>query len=246
MSVPADITVDAESANGTPASDATIAAFLQAATANDATDGSVSVTNDALGTFPVGATIVTFSAADSLGNVGSNTATVTVEDQSPPVITIEDATIAATDAGGTAKTDAAISEWIASASSTDNVDGTVTDGIANDAPDVFPLGDTTVTFNIADSSGLTASATAVLTIADLTAPVVSAPSSITVAATNAAGTASSMSALAGEWKLAPVAGALAVGPNANEVGNWWSNDDAAVTARACLFDDVFKLSLIHI
>jgi hypothetical protein len=28
-----------------------------------------------------------------------------------------------------------------------------------------------------------------------------------------------MSALAGDWKLAPLAGALAVGPNANEVGN---------------------------
>ena len=64
----------------------------------------------------------------------------------------------------------------------------MTDGIANDAPDVFPLGDTIVTFNIADSSGLTASATAVLTITDLTAPVVTAPASITVPATDANGT----------------------------------------------------------
>jgi hypothetical protein len=188
VSVPADITVDAESASGTPASDATIAAFLQAATASDATDGSVSVTNDAPGTFPVGATIVTFSAADSLGNVGSNTATVTVEDQSPPVITIENATIAATDADGTAKTNAAVAEWLASASSTDNVDGTVTQGITNDAPDVFPLGDTTVTFTATDSSDLTATAEAVLTITDLTAPVVTAPASITVPATDANGT----------------------------------------------------------
>jgi hypothetical protein len=240
VSVPADITVDAESASGTPASDAAIAAFLQAATASDATDGSVSVTNDSPDTFSVGATIVTFSAADSLGNVGTNTATVTVEDQSPPVITIEDTTIAATDAGGTAKTETAVADWLASVSSTDNVDGTVTEGITNDAPDVFPLGDTTVTFSVTDSSDLTATATAVLTITDLTAPVVSAPGSITVAATNASGTASSMSALAGDWKLAPLAGALAVGPNANEVGNWWSNDDAAVTARACLFDDIVR------
>jgi hypothetical protein len=188
VSVPADITVDAESASGTPASDAAIAAFLQAATASDATDGSVSVTNDAPGTFPVGATIVTFSAADSLGNVGSNTATVTIEDQSPPVITIENATIAATDADGTAKTNAAVAEWLESASSTDNVDGTVTQGITNDAPDVFPLGSTTVTFTATDSSDLTATAEAVLTITDLTAPVVTAPASITVPATDANGT----------------------------------------------------------
>jgi hypothetical protein len=241
VSVPADITVDAESASGTPASDAAIAVFLQAATASDATDGTVSVTNDSPATFPVGATVVTFSAADSLGNVGSNSATVTVEDQSPPVITIEDTTIAATDSGGTAKTDAAVAAWLASATSTDNVDGTLTEGIGNDYNlDVFPLGDTEVTFSITDSSGLSGSAKAVLTITDLTAPVVSAPTSITVAATNAAGTASSMSALAGEWKLAPAAGALAVGPNVNEVGAWWSNDDAAVTDRACLFDDVVK------
>ena len=39
VSVPADITVDAESASGTPASDATIAAFLQAATASDELTG---------------------------------------------------------------------------------------------------------------------------------------------------------------------------------------------------------------
>ena len=242
VSAPASITVDAVSAAGTPASNATIAAFLGAATAADVGDGgNVSVTNDSPSVFPIGAITVTFTAADSLGNIGTASAVVTVEDQSPPVITIEDATVAASDSGGTAKTDAAVAAWLASATSTDNVDGTLTEEIENDYNlDVFPLGDTTVTFNITDSSGLTASATAVLTIADLTAPVVSAPTSITVAATNAAGTASSMSALAGEWKLAPVAGALAVGPNASEVGAWWSNDDVVVTARACLFDDVVK------
>jgi hypothetical protein len=38
------------------------------------------------------------------------------------------------------------------------------------------------------------------------------------------------------WKLAPVAGALAVGPDASNL-SWWSNDLAGVTTRACLFDD---------
>ena len=239
VSAPADITVDAISAGVTPASNADIAAFLAAATATDAVDGAVSVTNNAPSEFPIGATVVVFTAVDSLGNTGSASATVTVEDQSPPVITAPEATtITATDANGTAKTATGVAAWLATATSTDNVDGTITEGIGNDAPDVFPIGATTVTFSIADSSNLTATATAVLTIADLTAPVVTPPASIVVAATNASGTASSISALSGDWKLAPAAGALAVGPNASEVGNWWSNDDASVTVRACLFDDV--------
>ena len=190
VSGPASITVDATSADGTPSSNATIAAFLAAATAVDLVDGSVSVTNNAPSVFPIGATTVTFTAADSLGNTGNATAVVTVEDQSPPVITPPEATtIAATDADGSAKTATDVAAWLATATSTDNVDGTVTEGIGNDAPDVFPIGATTVTWSIADSSNLTATATAVLTIADLTAPVVTPPASITVAATNANGTA---------------------------------------------------------
>ena len=241
VSVSADITVDAASGAGTPASNADIAAFLAAATAADAVDGSVSVTNDAPSVFPIGATAVIFTAADSLGNTGTASATVTVEDQSPPVITIEDATLAATDSGGTAKTSTEIAAWLDSVTALDNVDGELTGvEIGNDAPDIFPIGATTVRFFVIDGSGLEGSATAVLTIADLTAPVVTPPASIVVAATNASGTASSISALSGDWKLAPAAGALAVGPNANEVGNWWSNDDASVTVRACLFDDVVK------
>jgi len=44
---------------------------------------------------------------------------------------------------------------------------------------------------------------------------------------------------AGSWKLAPEAAALGVGP---EKGNlsWWSNSEADVTTRACLFDDTFE------
>ena len=240
VSVPASITVDAASAAGTPASNASIAAFLAAATAADIVDGNVSVTNDAPSVFPIGATTVTFSAADSLGNIGTATAVVTVEDQSPPVITAPEATtITATDADGTARTATDVAAWLDSVTGLDNVDGALTNAeIGNDAPEVFPLGATTVKFFMQDSSQLEGSATAVLTIADLTAPVVTAPASILVAATNASGTSAS-SALAGEWKLASEAGALAVGPNAGDL-SWWSISADDVTSRACLFDDVYR------
>ena len=53
VSVPADISVAATDANGTSSSDAAISAFLLGATASDATDGTVTVTNDAPDIFPI-------------------------------------------------------------------------------------------------------------------------------------------------------------------------------------------------
>ena len=40
------------------------------------------------------------------------------------------------------------------------------------------------------------------------------------------------------WKLAPIAGALAVGPSPGDY-SWWSNNQDAITIRSCLFDDKF-------
>ena len=195
VSVPADISVAATDANGTSSSDAVISAFLLGATASDATDGNVSVTNNAPDIFPIGSTTVTFTAVDSLGNVGSNSATVTVDDQTAPVVTAPaTTTVASTDANGTAKTDTSIAAFLDAATATDNVDMNLT--ITNNAPDVFPIGPTTVTFSTTDSSGLTGSATAVLIVADQTAPVITAPASITVAATDADGTAATDAAIA--------------------------------------------------
>ena len=241
VSAPADITVAAVDADGTPATDSEIAAFLAAASAVDAGDGVVSVSNDAPAVFPLGATTVTFSAVDSLGNSGSSSAVVTVEDQTPPVITVSDATIAATDANGTLATATDAAAFLDSATVEDNVDSNVT--VTNDAPDVFPIGDTVVTFTATDSADLTATATATLTVADVTAPVVTAPDSITVAATDASGTAVSSAAsvsIVGDWKLAPIAGALGVGWDAANATGWWSNSADDVTTRACLFDDIFR------
>jgi len=45
-------------------------------------------------------------------------------------------------------------------------------------------------------------------------------------------------ALSGSWKLAPIAGALGVGEALGNY-NWWTNSEADVTTRACLFDDEY-------
>ena len=47
------------------------------------------------------------------------------------------------------------------------------------------------------------------------------------------------SPLAGDWKLAPEAGALGVGPSKGDT-SWFASSAATVTERACLFDDIFR------
>ncbi len=44
------------------------------------------------------------------------------------------------------------------------------------------------------------------------------------------------SQIEGTWRLAPIAGALKVGPNQND-GSWYSTSMADVATRSCLFDD---------
>jgi len=50
------------------------------------------------------------------------------------------------------------------------------------------------------------------------------------------------SALSGSWVLSPEAGALQVGPAANN-GDWWSNSEEDVTTRACIFDDHYVFNV---
>ena len=45
----------------------------------------------------------------------------------------------------------------------------------------------------------------------------------------------------GTWKMAPEAGALAVGPSAGS-NEWWSNSADDVTTRACYFDDTWTFN----
>jgi hypothetical protein len=50
--------------------------------------------------------------------------------------------------------------------------------ITNDAPSAFPLGNTTVTWTVTDTSGHTATATQVVTVVDHTPPTISCPANI--------------------------------------------------------------------
>ncbi|MBI5137407.1 MAG: DUF5011 domain-containing protein, partial [Nitrospirae bacterium] len=119
VTAPANIVVPAVDATGTPASNAAIVAFLAGATALDNVDGVLTafITHNAPAQFPLGATIVTFSVTDAAGNVGTAQATVTVTDQTVPVITLVGASPLAWPLG-TVYADPG-------ATALDNVDGTI-------------------------------------------------------------------------------------------------------------------------
>ena len=78
VTAPANISVVGTSASGIDATAIQIASFLSSATATDNVGLVGGVSNDAPTFFPVGSTLVTFSAIDAASNSGTATATVTV------------------------------------------------------------------------------------------------------------------------------------------------------------------------
>jgi hypothetical protein len=88
INCPADIEVECNEAGGVDASDPAIQAFLAGASANDVCDPNPIITDDAPGFFPLGATVVTFTATDDDQNSSDCAATVTVVDTTPPEIEV--------------------------------------------------------------------------------------------------------------------------------------------------------------
>ncbi|GFN40591.1 MAG: hypothetical protein YK1309IOTA_2060001 [Marine Group I thaumarchaeote] len=104
----------------------------------------VSITNDAAKTFPFGETIVTWTATDAAGNSATATQKVTVIDTSPPKLAVPDDIIIDAYAPE-------ISISIGVAEATDITD--LSPIITNNAPEIFPLGETIVTWTVTDNLG---------------------------------------------------------------------------------------------
>jgi len=131
--------------------------------------GVQSITNDAPAVFPVGETIVTWTATDTAGLTATATQTVTINDTTLPTLTIP----------GTVTVEATSESQntvnIGEASASDLVG---IQSITNDAPDVFPLGMTTITWTATDVSGLVQSGTQIITVVDTTAPLITPPQDV--------------------------------------------------------------------
>ena len=115
----------------------------------------VKITNDAPSYYSFGETIVTWTATDSSGNSASATQTITVVDTTAPKLNApENITI------DTESIDTILE--IGSASVSDIIDDSPS--ITNDAPEVFPLGETIITWTATDKFGNTSSSTQIISV----------------------------------------------------------------------------------
>jgi HYR domain len=101
--------------------------------------------------FPLGRTQVQCRAADTSGNAATREMTVTVVDSTAPVLTVPAPIALTAPATGRPATEPTIARFLGGARAEDMVDSRPT--LRHDAPAVFPLGQTTVTFVATDSFG---------------------------------------------------------------------------------------------
>ncbi len=141
---------------------------LGTATATDTVDGDLPTSSDAPAEgFPVGDTVVAWSATDAAGNLGSAPQLVTVTDTTPPTLTILGDDPLHVEAGA--------SHADPGAAASDLVDGDLTEFIVvgGDAVDPNVLGPYAVTYDVSDTSGnAAAQAVRAVNVADTTAPVI--------------------------------------------------------------------------
>jgi uncharacterized repeat protein (TIGR01451 family) len=184
ITAPADVSVSTgpgATSCGTLVTDAQ----LGSAVANDNCAG-VTVTRTgvpAANIFPVGNTTVTYTATDRSGNTATDTQVVTVTDNTPPVVTAPAAVTLFTGPGASScgVTIANLDTTLGTGSATDNCPGVgavIRTGVP--AGNVFPVGETVLTYSATDAHGNTASATQVVTVVDNTPPVISCPVPITL------------------------------------------------------------------
>ena len=131
----------------------------------------------------MGSVQVTWTATDDTGNAASAIQIVTVQDTMAPSLTPPADVLAEAESSNGASADIGI----AVAEDIGDVE------ISNNAPEIFPLGETQVTWTATDASGNVASAIQTVMVSDTVAPVITAPVAITIEAESAKSTSVSLS-----------------------------------------------------
>lgn len=144
-----------------------------APTASDNCPGVTLVTTNIPGSFfPVGATVVTYTATDASGNTATCTFTVTVNDTELPVIVCPADVNVNTDPGVCDATGVVLGVPTTS-------DNCGIASVTNDGLITYPLGTTTVTWTVTDVNGNTATCTQLVTVTDIELPTITcAPDTI--------------------------------------------------------------------
>ncbi|HEX7334871.1 MAG TPA: PxKF domain-containing protein [Pyrinomonadaceae bacterium] len=136
--------------------------------------------------FPTGTTVVTYTATDASGNSTSGTQTVTVNESPnvPPTITapadLTGTTAVFTGPGATSCGTFISDATLGTATANDNCAGVVVTRIGVPAGNIFPVGDTVITYRATDRVGNFTEDTQTVTVIDNTPPVVTPPPNITV------------------------------------------------------------------
>ncbi len=126
------------------------------------------------GVFPVGDSLVTCTATDEVGNVGSNAFAVIVRDRTPPVLTLPPNITVVAD-----KTDTAVVSFAATA--VDGLTGSLPVACTPPSGSRFLLGTTTVSCVARDAAGNEARGTfSVTVVRDTTGPILTVPPDITI------------------------------------------------------------------
>jgi hypothetical protein len=135
---------------------------IGAAAATDVCDaGPVTVTNDAPATFAIGANTVTWTAADAISRTATDAQIVTVVDATAPAFTSVPLDLTLNNC---------VAADIGRPTATDDCAGAVS--FTNDAPPIFPVGPTVVTWTATDVSGNDTTATQTVTVTDTVPPTV--------------------------------------------------------------------------
>ncbi|MDC8453692.1 MAG: HYR domain-containing protein, partial [Candidatus Nitrosotalea sp.] len=117
---------------------------------------------------------ILWTATDASGNKVNGTQTIDVVDTTAPKVTApHDVVVNATSSTGTPVS-------IGNVTSSDNVQ---VKSITNDAPSLFPFGNTTITWTVKDEAGNTATATQVVQVVDRSPPQLTIPKDVVTDAT---------------------------------------------------------------
>lgn len=113
--------------------------------------------------YPVGSTVITWTATDIYGNTNSSTQTITVTDNQLPTISAPAAVTVTADAGLCSASNVSLGNAV-------TADNCAVATTTNNAPAIFPVGTTTVTWTVTDIHGNVSTAIQTVTVNDTEKP----------------------------------------------------------------------------
>ena len=156
---------------------------VASATDTGACGGSVTITRTGVPAnfvFPTGTTTIIYTATDAAGNTATGLQLVTVIESPavPPTVTAPADVSVNTGPGATSCGTVVSNATLGTATAHDNCPGVTVTRSGVPAGNIFPVGNTIVTYTATDASGNTATATQTVTVVDNTAPTITCPSNI--------------------------------------------------------------------